>query len=184
MNPLDWILGLLLAYSVVRAAMLGFFRVAFSLAGLILGFALACWNYHTVGLRLTGLIASPPIAQFVAFLLILIGCMIVANLIGKLLHRTASAVGLGFVDRLLGALFGLLRGVVFGVALLLAITAFLPTAPWIQTSLCAPYFLRAAHAVSFVMPFDLQRRLLDGLEQLKHATPGWIQQGLPPQKLR
>jgi membrane protein required for colicin V production len=178
MNPLDWVLAVVVAYSVVRAAMLGFFRAAFSLGGLLIGFALACWNYHSVGARLTGLIASPPLAQFAAFVLILCACMVLANLLGRLLHRTASVVGLGFLDRLFGALFGLLRGALFGLAILLAITAFLPAAPWIKTSLCAPYFLRAAHAVSFVMPTDLQRRLLDGLEQIKHATPAWVQQEL------
>jgi membrane protein required for colicin V production len=94
------------------------------------------------------------------------------------LRHTASAIGLGFVDRLLGAVFGLLRGALLGVVLLLALTAFLPTAPWIENSHLAPYFLRAAHAVSFVMPSDLKLRLLDGLNHLKHTTPDWIKEGL------
>jgi membrane protein required for colicin V production len=58
--------------------------------------------------------------------------------------------------------------------LLLAMTAFLPSAPWIENSRLAPYFLRAAHAVSFVMPSDLKQRLLDGLGHLEHASPDWI----------
>jgi membrane protein required for colicin V production len=104
--------------------------------------------------------------------------MILASLLGRLLRHTASAIGLGFVDRLLGAVFGLLRGALLGVVLLLALTAFLPTAPWIENSHLAPYFLRAAHAVSFVMPSDLKLRLLDGLNHLKHTTPDWIKEGL------
>lgn len=177
MNPLDWLLAILLTYSAVRAILRGFFQEAFALGGLILGFLFACWFCHSLAENLRGLINSPQIAQLTAFLLILAITMVTASLVGKLLRHGVSAVGLGFVDRLLGALFGLLRGALLGVALLLAITAFLPTAPWIENSHLAPYFLRAAHAVSFVMPSDLKLRLLDGLNRLKHTTPDWIKQG-------
>ena len=178
MNPLDWLLAALLIYSVVRAILRGFFQEAFSLGGLILGFLFACWFYRILAVDLKGLINSPQIAQLAAFLLILATTMILASVLGKLLQHTASAVGLGFADRLLGAIFGLARGALLGVALLLAVTAFLPTAPWIENSHLAPYFLRAAHAVSFVMPSDLRLRLLDGLNRLKHTTPDWIKHGL------
>jgi membrane protein required for colicin V production len=178
MNPLDWLLAILLTYSVIRAAMRGFFQEAFALAGLILGFLFACWFYRSLAVDLKGLINSPQIAQLCAFLLILAVTMVLASLIGKLLKSTASAIGLGFADRLLGALFGLFRGALLGVVLLLAVTAFLPTAPCIENSLLAPYFLRAAHAVSFVMPSDLRLRLLDGLHGLKHTTPDWIKHSI------
>jgi membrane protein required for colicin V production len=178
MNPLDWLLAILLLYSIVRAAIRGFFQEAFSLAGLILGFLLACWFYRPLALNLKGLINSPPVAQLVAFLLLALVTMIIASILGKILQRTASAIGLGIVDRLLGAAFGLLRGALLGLALLLAITAFLPASPWIENSLLAPYFLRAAHAVSFVMPSDLKLRFFDGLRHVKHATPDWIKHGI------
>jgi membrane protein required for colicin V production len=169
MNPLDWLLAVLLAYSVVRAAMRGFFREAFALAGLILGFLLACWNYRIAATHLLGLVDTLPLAQLLAFVLILTVTMILATLLGKLLSKTASAIGLGFLDRLCGAVFGLLRGAVLALALLLAVTVFLPTGTWIQTSLLAPYFLRANHAVSFVMPSELQLRLTDAFKHL-HST--------------
>jgi membrane protein required for colicin V production len=184
MNPLDWLFATLLAYSVVRAVMRGFFQEAFALGGLIFGFLFACWFYRGLAVELKGLINSPQIAQLAAFLLILAATMIIASLIGKLLRRTASAVGLGFADRLLGALFGLLRGALLGIALLLAVTAFLPAAPWIENSYLAPYFLRAAHAVSFVMPSDLRMRLLGGLNRIQHTTPSWIKHGLSSQTVK
>src|SRR6202041_3136248 len=89
-------------------------------------------------------------------------------------RRTAKAIGLGFFDRFLGAIFGLLRGTLLGISLLLPITAFLPTATWVQQSMLAPYFLRAAHAVSFLMPTDLRLKLLDALDRIRHNTPNWV----------
>jgi len=179
LNPLDWLICLVLAYSVVRAAWRGFVREAFALAGLVVGFICACWFYAPLAVRLKGLINTAPLAQFLAFLLILVGIMIAANLLAHLIRRTASAVGLGFFDRALGAVFGAVRGAVFAGAFLLAVTAFLPTAPWISESALAPYFLRAAHAVSFTMPADLTARLRDGIDRIKHTNPDWIKLGSP-----
>jgi membrane protein required for colicin V production len=178
MNALDWLLIILLAYSVIRAVVRGFFQEAFALGGLIFGFLFACWFYRSLAIELKGLITSTSIAELTSFLLILAGTMILAGVLGKLLRHTASAIGLGFFDWLLGALFGLFRGALLGLTLLLAVTSFLPSAPWIENSHLAPYFLRAAHAVSFVMPSDLKQRLLDGLDHLKHTTPDWIKSGL------
>jgi membrane protein required for colicin V production len=174
MNPLDWLLAILLVYSTIRAAFRGFVREAFALGGLIVGFLVACWGYESASKRLGGLITSPPLAQFLAFLLIVLVVTAIAGLLGHLLKKTASAVGLGFFDRVAGALFGLIRGAVFAGALLLAITAFLPAAPWVQESKLAPYFLRAVHAVSFAMPSDLKLRLHSGLEHFKHTNGDWI----------
>jgi membrane protein required for colicin V production len=178
MNPLDWLLALILVYSIVRAVVRGLAREAFALAGLVVGFFLACWNYESAAAYLRGLINSPPLAQFCAFLLIVAVVMVLASLLGRLVQRTASAVGLSVLDRLGGAAFGLVRGLVLGTALLLAVTAFLPTSPWVQRSRIAPYLLRGAHAVSFVMPRQLKLQLHEGLEHLKHTTPVWINYGL------
>lgn len=167
MNPLDWLLAAVLAWSVLRALMRGFVREAFALAGLIAGFLLACWNYRVVAFHLRGVVSNSAIADLVAFALILFTTVIVATLLGKLLSRTASAVGLGFFDRLGGACFGFIRGLIFALVLLLAVTAFVPSAPWVKTSSLAPYFLQADHAVSFVMPSDLRLRLTAGLERIR-----------------
>ncbi|MDE1155548.1 MAG: CvpA family protein [Acidobacteriaceae bacterium] len=177
LNPLDWILAAVLTYSVVRALFRGFVREAFALGGLIVGVGVACWGYQAAALKLKGLINSTPLSQFLAFALLLFGVMALSTLLAHLIRKTASAVGLGFLDRLLGGLFGLLRGAVLAGAMLMAITAFLPSAPWIRESTLSPYFLRAAHAVSFTMPTDLKTRLRSGIDQIKHTNPDWIKFG-------
>ncbi|HTU61085.1 MAG TPA: CvpA family protein, partial [Polyangiales bacterium] len=67
MNPLDWMLAALLAYSTIRAAMRGLVRELFALGGLLVGFVLACWYYRNVAEFLRGLVNSEPLADFCAF---------------------------------------------------------------------------------------------------------------------
>jgi membrane protein required for colicin V production len=174
MNPFDCFLIAMLAFSTIMAFVRGIILELFSLGGLIAGILLASWNYKHIAILLGRIITTPATAEIVAFLFIIIGEMVLCTLIGKALNRTAHAIGLGFFDRLLGALFGFARGCLLGVALLMAIAAFLPHSAWIANSRLSSYFLAGAHAVSFVVPHDLQQQILNGAQQLKHNAPDWI----------
>ncbi|WP_260705173.1 CvpA family protein [Edaphobacter flagellatus] len=176
MTPFDLLLLTPLVYSTVQAFLRGLVRELFSLIGLIAGVLLAAWNYMQLAALLSRVISNPAIANVAAFLLIAIGVMIAATVAGRLVHTTAHAIGLGFFNRLGGAVFGLLRGCLIGVAILMAISAFLPETAWVKNSRLAPYFLAGAHAVSFVVPHDLAQRILDGASQIKHNTADWIKQ--------
>jgi membrane protein required for colicin V production len=174
MNLFDCLLIAILAYSTIMAFVRGIILELFSLGGLIVGILLAAWNYNHVALLLSQLIATQATAQIVAFLLIIIGIMVLCTLLGKALNRTAHVIGLGFFDRLLGAVFGFARGCLLGVAILMAGAAFLPRSQWIANSQLTPYFLAGAHAVSFVVPHDLRQQILNGAAHLKHVAPDWI----------
>ena len=174
MNLFDLLLAAMLGYSIIIAFIRGLILELFSLGGLIVGLLLACWNYNRVSVLVQNLITTPTTAQIVAFFLIVIGVMLLSAIAGKALNRTAHAIGLGIFDRLLGAAFGFVRGCLFGVAILLAIAAFQPHSAWIANSRLSPYFLAGAHAVSFVVPHELQQQILKGAEQIKHNAPNWI----------
>lgn len=175
MNLFDWFLIALLAYSTVMAFLRGIILELFTLGGLIAGILLASWNYHRVAMYLERAM-STAISQIIAFLLIVVAIMILSTLLGKALNRTAHAIGLGFFDRLLGAVFGLARGCLFAIAILMAVAAFRPHSTWAENSRLSPYFLEGVHAVSFVVPHDLQQQIMNGAQQLKHNAPDWIKQ--------
>jgi membrane protein required for colicin V production len=178
-NPFDWLLVAVLAYSTIRAFLRGILLEIFSLVGLIAGILIASWYYQALEVplgRVLGKLFKTPatVCTIGSFLCIALGVMLLCALAARLIRRSAKAIGLGFFDRLLGAVFGFARGCLIGVALLMAITAFLPHSAWISQSRLSPYFLDAVHAVSFVVPRPLQQKLLNGIADLKHTAPNWI----------
>ncbi len=181
----DWMLVALLVYSTVRAALKGFILEVFSLVGLVAGILLASWNYGPVAEQVVSWVApltkiTLTTAEIVAFLGIVIGVMMACGLAGKFLRTGASAIGLGLVDRALGAAFGFARGCLLGVSVMLALAAFDPMggpgARLTARSQLLPYFLAGAHGVSFVVPEGLQRRVADGADEIKHKSDAWIKQ--------
>jgi membrane protein required for colicin V production len=167
-TAVDWVLLAILAWSVITAFLRGLIRELFALAGLFLGILMAGFYYLQLAAKLGPWVSTAATRQIVAFLTIALGIMILAGLLGRLLRRTASLVGLGIVDRLLGALFGLARGCLVGVALMMSLSAFLPPQPWLKTSVLVPYFLAGAHGVSFVVPQHLQQQITDGVSRFRH----------------
>jgi membrane protein required for colicin V production len=173
LNPFDWFLVGVLAYSTIMAFVRGFFRESFSLVGLIAGVLLASWYYPVVGSRLAQWIPWST-AQLISFLLIAVTVMVLFGLGGSLVSRTAKTIGLGFVDRALGAVFGFARGCLLGVLILMGAAAFFPQEKYIRDSQLSGYFLEGAHAVSFVVPANLQQHIRQGAFELQHRAPDWI----------
>ena len=171
LSPFDWFLSIVALVSMLAAARKGIIRVLFSIAGIIAGILIASWNYLRLATTLHRWITSFPAAQIVAFLAILVGVVMVFSLAAGLLRKTVAAVGLGFLDRLLGAAFGLLRGLLVGVAVIMACLAFLPNSPWIRDSRLAPGFLAATHAVSFIVPQHFQQQMSEGAMHLLQRSP-------------
>lgn len=171
LTAFDWLLVVIVVVSTLAAMQRGFIRVLLSLIGLIAGIIIASWNYLAVAVRLQQWIASFAAAQVLAFLLILSLVMVLAAAVARILRSTIKAIGLGFVDRLLGAVVGFVRGLLLGVAAMLAVTAFFPDSPWVQDSRLAPYFLDEIHAVSFVLPEHFQVQVSNGARYLLHQAP-------------
>ena len=175
LNPLDWGIALLLAVSTVAAFMRGLIRSLLSLAGVLLGILLACLYGHRLAVAMTKWISSPALADIAGFVLILVGVIALAALLGRVLKGAVSAVGLGFMDRLGGACFGFARGVLVLAALLLPLAPLVRSLPVAQTSLLLPYLLPAAHGISFVVPRDFGKRLpaTDWLHGASSAAGEW-----------
>jgi membrane protein required for colicin V production len=167
MNLADLFIIVVLAISVISAFVKGFFVEVFSLVGVILGLFFAAANYGGFAPWVSRVIPNHEIANLVAFLVIAFLVMILAGLAGRLLRSLVRGVGLGFVDRLLGAAFGLVKGCIVVTLVLMGVVAFLPKQDWLLGSRLAPVFLSAVHGGSHVVPFALGEEIRQGLEALR-----------------
>jgi membrane protein required for colicin V production len=169
MSIADWIILGFLVFSVVAAAIEGFFHEAFKLAGLVVGYLLAAWQYQHLAEKFAPHLKSPWVGEIAAFLIIFFAVLIVAGLIGRIARSVMKKAGLGGIDRFLGALLGLLKGVLVVAIVLMAMTAFEPAAKWLAESELAPYFLVGGRAAIWAAPSDLRLRFYQGLDYMRQA---------------
>jgi membrane protein required for colicin V production len=103
---------------------------------------------------------SPVLRAVIAYLVIFLGVLLLSGLTGMLLAKLFHVAGLGFTDRAVGALFGLVRGVlVVFVGVMLAGLTGLPKEPfWREAELSGPVET-AVLAAKPLLPRDLAQRI-------------------------
>jgi membrane protein required for colicin V production len=185
MSIADWIILGFLVFSVIGAAIEGFFHEAFKLAGLVVGYLLAAWQYHRLANWFAPHLKSLWLGEIAGFLIIFFAVLIVAGLAGRIARGVMRKAGLRTIDRILGAVLGLLRGVLVVAVVLTAMAAFAPAAKWLAGSELAPYFLVGGRAAIWLAPSELRHRFYQGLDYLRqvHSATDRVQpQSAEPSK--
>ncbi len=172
---LDIVLGAILLASVIGATLNGLTKELLRIASLVVGLLVAMWGYGLLAGYLAQWISNAKVASAAAFALLFIGCLITGALLARLLAGIWSLAGLGLLDRLLGAAFGALRGLLLAAVLLLALVAFQPvadTAGLVADSRIAPFVLNLARTAAAVAPEALREAYQDGLARVRDIAVG------------
>jgi len=158
MGWLDIVIVVTIIVSTFVGLKTGIIKAAMSLAGLIVGVIVAGRYYVPFADRLT-FIDDYSMAKIAAFAIIFIGILIAARLLAQLLKQVASAILLGWVDRLVGAIFGFFLGSIFWGAVLAMWVKFLGMGDTVAESALAPVILNYFPLVLGLLPaeFDTVR---------------------------
>src|SRR3990167_3864598 len=155
-NTLDYIILGILFISIIVGLIRGFLREAISLATWFFAFIAALKFSPWVAELLHSAISHTMTRYAVSGLLIFIAVLIIGAIVSKLVHLLVSATGFGFLDRLLGFVFGAARGILCGTMMLLLIGASsYQNADWVKQSELAPHFQPIVAYFVPLLPKDL-----------------------------
>ncbi len=128
------VLGIIAA-SVLVGLIRGFIKEAFSLAVWATAFLVAFQYSGALALELESYIELPSARTALAFAGIFVGVLLVGGLLTLLVGMLVQKTGLSGTDRLLGGVFGSIRGLFLVIALMLvAGLTPVPQDPWWQSS--------------------------------------------------
>ena len=113
----DWGIVCLLTASTLVSIWRGFSREAISLLGWVFSFVIANLYAGTAAISLESAIDNAMARLLASWLLIFITVLLITAFFSKMFSKVVFAVGLGFLDRLLGIVFGFARGVIIAVVL-------------------------------------------------------------------
>jgi len=181
MNWLDFVLAVILLASGVAGLRRGFSRQIIGLISGVLALLLGIWFYGTAGYYLLPYASSRTMANACGFALVFCGVLLLGSLVSFAAGRFLQVTGLSVVDHVLGAGFGLLRGLVCAVALIMGAMAFShgdkpPEA--IVESRMAPYVVDAARFFASLAPHDLKEGFRKTYAQVKSAWSDALQKGI------
>ena len=160
MHPTDWICLAVVLDSLLLGAWRGLLYEAFSVAGWVVAYVVACWAVEWVG-RALPMGEAPDEWRFAAgFVLVFIVVAFAGGMLAWAVRGAARALGMRPVDRVLGAVFGALRGAL--LLLVLAIVVQLTgqgQAPWWRQSVSGAWLQGVLGQLRPVLPAALGQYL-------------------------
>ncbi len=140
MTGADALIVLVLLGSTIVGLLRGFVREAVSVVFWVVAIW-AAWKFGPiVEPHLGGLLAEPKVSPWVGRLVILVLVLLVGWVVGLLLGQFTHSLGLGAMDRVLGVLFGIVRGMVLvGLMIIGGELLHLNHEEWWNRSTLVPY---------------------------------------------
>ena len=140
MTSFDYAVLLIIGLSILLSIMRGAVREVLALAGWVVAFYVGRTYTHLLIPLLPAGIPTESLKILAAFLILFLATLLVASLISITLSHLIKKIGLGWLNRFLGGLFGLTRGlIIVGVLVLLAGLTGFPKEPlWRNAMFSAP----------------------------------------------
>ncbi|MBN1103777.1 MAG: CvpA family protein [Deltaproteobacteria bacterium] len=185
MNLLDILIICTMIFLIVKGLLRGFIREIASLAGVILGILLGSHFQPQMTELLKQVLNPNPFLSLISFGVVFVMVLVACNLLGWLLNLAFKKALLGWVDRLLGLAFALLKGVLITYLAIVILTFFLPSGtPLIARSRMAPWIIVSYQSiVGLISPDHYQRwkkKFMEKKEELGDKLPGKTKE--PPGK--
>ncbi|MBE0433665.1 CvpA family protein [candidate division WOR-3 bacterium] len=126
---------------IIHGIATGLIRGAFDIAGIIFGYVLAAGYSATVNLP-----------QILAFLLIFIVVMVAFSIAGRIVSKIIHITPLGLIDRVLGGILGVAKGLIICFVFLLALMFIKKDSRALSRSQFAPQIVNLGINASRVLP--------------------------------
>jgi membrane protein required for colicin V production len=160
MTPFDIAMLGMTLLSVAFAIWRGLVREVVSLLSWLVALWIAARFSTEFAAWAPGAITNPQARYLTAFAVLFIGTVVVLELLGLIVAKLMRAVGLGFIDRMLGAIFGLVRAALIAwVLTLLGGLTTLPQRDWWRDALLAPPLQASVLAARPLLPLELAKRI-------------------------
>ena len=178
MNSLDFIFLAILVVMLIRGILLGLTRQVASLVGILAGFIVAGHLHLQVLPLLKRHLPFIPYPEVFSYIALFVTTWLLVILVGFIVVRLSRAILVGWADRLLGGVLGLLKGTVAVIVTVAVLTMFLPAGSQIlKGSLLSVHALRAGHYLVQLIPKDMRRRYQQKRDSLlRHPN----RQQIPP----
>lgn len=170
MNAFDIIVVIILGYTLIRGLFRGIIKELAAIVGVLAGFY-AAYNYHSAIARLLSTwIADFPYLKILSFFIVFCAIFFIISILGLIIKYLLNIAFLGWLDRLCGAVFGVIKGTLIVSVLFILITTFLPREPdLIRKSQLSPYVAAVSEMMIDFSSEKMKKGFSSKMEEVKKS---------------
>lgn len=169
MNSFDIVVAVILGFCLIRGIFTGLVKELASIIGVLAGFYAAYTYYPEMAGFLSRWISSAVYLNITSFTVFFCLIFIIISVLGVILKYLMRIAHLGWMDRVSGAVFGVLKGGLIASVMLVTLTAFLPKgSPLVRDSLLAPHINVLSENMARIVSDDMQQAFEEKMGELKN----------------
>ena len=170
MNALDIGICIIAGFCLVRGLFRGIIKEVTSIVGVLVGFYGAYTYYPLIAKWLSQLIANKSYLNIISFFVVFTVVFFVIGFLGVILKHIFKSASLGWIDRVLGGTFAMVKALLIVSVLLIALTAFLPkNAPVMMNSRIAPHVSATSEKMVAAVPLEMKEEFRNNIKALKES---------------
>lgn len=168
MTILDVVMIVIVSFCLIRGIFRGLIKEISSIIGVLAGYCAAFTYYGYAAKLLSKWISNSGYINIISFLFIFCTVFITISILGIIIKYLLKISFLGWVDRICGAGFGLIKGILIIAILLVVFTTFLPKgSPVIKKSFLAPHVIHISETLAQVVPKAMKHQFSFKIKELK-----------------
>jgi membrane protein required for colicin V production len=185
MVTITWVdvaLILIILWSVAVGVRAGLARVMIGFCATIAAFLIGFWFYPIVAEKLGPWVANQTVADILGFFILFIGILLFGAIVATMLSKFFDWVGLSWLNRLLGGVAGLVRGVLLMAVVVDVLVAFAPspTPETLEHSIVVPYVTTVAGWLIDLAPYRLKDAFDQEMQNLRQYWANPKDKGTQP----
>jgi len=162
-NGVDYVILALVGVSALIGVVRGFIRETLSLVSWIAAFWLAFLYAEPAAATLASYTDKPALRVIAAFAAIFVAVLLLLTIISYFLHKILVGKGVQGTDRILGGLFGTVRGLVVVAALLILLKVIpIVDQKWLTQAFLVRQFTPLTTMLIDVLPEDMRQMVASG----------------------
>jgi membrane protein required for colicin V production len=171
---------IILAGCVFEGFAKGLARTGIGFIATVFGLFCGLWFYGIVGAYFTGLVNSREVTNLIGFVLIFAVIVLIGALLSRLLERFFKLAHLTWLNRLMGGVFGFLRGVFIAAVIVLAIMGFSTKTPpnSVANSRVAPYVIDTARMLVAAAPNEVKNAFVNSYDRIQKIWADTLKNGI------
>ena len=170
MNPFDLLMITIFAYGLIRGVFRGLVREMASIVGVLGGFYAAYTYYPQVAKLVSAWITNPAYRNILSYLALFTLVVIIVGILAVVIKYLLNIAYLGWVDRVSGALFGAIKGILVIGVIFIVLTAFLPKgSPFIKNSTLAPHVATVSEVMATVLSKEMKTNFILKNKELRKS---------------
>ncbi len=166
---IDLLFLIIIFFTFITGFVKGLLRETVTITFLVIGLIFAFSKFKHLSILLRPFLKIEGVCDFISFFLILILFLCIGAFLSFIFRKFILKGPIKFLDRILGAFFGAIKGTLIVFIIIILLIAFFPKTRLTERSFIAYYTIQITSSIAKILPVEIYERFEKNIEMIERG---------------